>query len=921
LLHHFHTKIILKPLRTNNICQFFVLTGLLISFNLSLEAQGIIRRNRGNAIPDSLHIQPLQADSIYPGADQVQVPDSLKPGMQQSANIGPTVARRDSVERKSGSSFILDAKVVYSAIDSILLNMREQKVYMYGDVKISYKDIYLEAAYVDIDFKTNVLYAKGLPDSLGKITGNPMFKELEQNFSSKEMTYNFNTKKGRILQVITQEAEGFLHGEVVKKMEDNSIHICDGKYTTCSLEHPHFEIRFKKAKVLPKDKIITSAAWLVIEDVSTPLILPFGFFPNKKGQANGILIPEPQESGTFGFGLTGGGYYWGINEHVDLAIRGDIYSRGSWALHPISNYKKRYKYSGSLSFDYAENVFGEKGLPDYSKETNFRVRWTHTQDPKARPNSTFSASVNAGTSKYNRYNNVSTNDYLNNTMNSSISYATTLFNGRFNLTTSATHSQNISAHTMDISLPSVSLNMNKLYPFRKKVRKGDLKWFENISLDYKTNIANDVNTIDSLLLRKQTLKEMNNGMQHEIKINQTQKIGKFVSMSTSIIYYEKWYLKTYNQRWEQTGVSSSGAILGQVVTDTVIGFKAAHYGNVSTGINTTVYGQLNLKNGPVKAIRHVVRPSLSFSFNPDFGKKVYGYYDSYYNAASNKEVRYSHFSGTKYGGPSDGRSGALGLNINNNLEMKIKSSKDTINGEKKIKLIESLTLGSSYDFAKDSLNLSDLSVSGRTRLFDLVDVTFAGAWSPYQVDSMGVTINKFIWEGSKKLLRFKSNSYGVNFSYQLKPKGKKGVTENKDILNDPSIRGTYNELQTILDNPEGFVDFSIPWNLRFSYTFRLLNVRNAQTDANTRTITQTLSFSGDINITPKWKIGFNSGYDFDAKDLTYTSLDIYRDLHCWDLSFSWVPFGARKSYMMTLKVKATVLQDLKLTKRNNFWDY
>lgn len=921
MLHHFHTKIILKPLRTNNICQFFVLTGLLISFNLSLEAQNIIGREAGNTVPDSLRIQLAPTDSIKPEADQLLLPDSLKPGRRQSANIEPGVARRDSVERKSGSSFMLDAKVVYSAIDSIILNMREQKVYMYGDVKISYKDIYLEAAYVDIDFKTNVLYAKGLPDSLGKIIGNPMFKELEQNFSSKEMTYNFDTKKGRILQVITQEAEGFLHGEVVKKMEDNSIHICDGKYTTCSLEHPHFEIRFKKAKVLPKDKIITSAAWLVIEDVSTPLILPFGFFPNKKGQANGILMPSYGESANRGFFLENGGFYWGINEHLDLAIRGDIYSRGSWAIRTSSQYKRRYKYSGSLAFDYAENIEGEKGFPDYSKSSDFRVRWTHTQDPKARPNSSFSASVNAGTSKFNRYNNVSTNDYLNNTMNSSISYATSLFNGRFNLTASARHSQNNSTHAMSVSLPEVSISMTKLYPFRKKVRKGDLKWFENISLGYNSNLSNDVNTIDSLLLRKQTLKDMNNGMKHDFTINQTQKIFKFFSLSTSINIYERWYLKTYNQRWEQTGVSSTGAILGQVITDTVIGFKAAHYGNISTGINTTVYGQLNLKKGPLKAIRHVVRPSLSFSFNPDFGKKLYGYYDSYYNAASNKDVRYSHFGGTKYGGPSDGRSGALNLSINNNLEMKIKSSKDTISGEKKIKLIESFTVNSSYDFAKDSLNLSDLSISGRTRLFDKVDVTFAGAWSPYQVDSMGVTINKFIWEGSKKLLRFKSNSYGVSFSYQLKPKGKKSVSENRDILDDPNIRGTHDELQTILDNPEGFVDFSIPWNLRFSYTFRLSNVKNAMTNVNTRTITQTLNFSGDVNITPKWKIGFSSGYDFDAKDLTYTSLDIYRDLHCWDLSFNWVPFGARKSYMMTLKVKATVLQDLKLTKRNNFWDY
>ncbi|NLF44094.1 MAG: LPS-assembly protein LptD [Bacteroidales bacterium] len=894
---------------------------MLISFAKSLEAQNVIGGEPGNTVPDSLKIHLAPGDSITPDTEQFLLPDSIKPGRRQSANIEPIVARRDSVERKSGSSFMLDAKVVYSASDSILLNMREQKVYMYGDVKISYKDIYLEAAYVDIDFKTNVLYAKGMPDSLGKIIGNPMFKELEQNFSSKEMTYNFDTKKGRILQVITQEAEGFLHGEVVKKMEDNSIHILDGKYTTCSLEHPHFEIRFKKAKVLPKDKIITSAAWLVIEDISTPLILPFGFFPNKKGQANGILMPSYGESASRGFFLENGGFYWGINEHVDLAIRGDIYSRGSWAIRTSSQYKRRYKYSGSLAFDYAENIEGEKGFPDYSKSSDFRVRWTHTQDPKARPNSSFSASVNAGTSKFNRYNNVSTNDYLNNTMNSSISYATTLFNGRFNLTASARHSQNNSTHAMSVSLPEVSISMTKLYPFRKKIRKGDLKWFENISLGYNSNLSNDVNTIDSLLLRKQTLKDMNNGMKHDFTINQTQKIFKFFSLSTSINIYERWYLKTYNQRWEQTGVSSTGALLGQVITDTVIGFKAAHYGNISTGINTTVYGQLNLKNGPVKAIRHVVRPSLSFSFNPDFGKKLYGYYDSYYNAASNKEVRYSHFSGTKYGGPTDGRSGALNLSINNNLEMKIKSSKDTISGEKKIKLIESFTVNSSYDFAKDSLNLSDLSISGRTRLFDKVDVTFAGAWSPYQVDSMGVTINKFIWEGSKKLLRFKSNSYGVSFSYQLKPKGKKSVAENRDILDDPNIRGTQDELQTILDNPQGFVDFSIPWNLRFSYTFRLSNVRNAQTDVNTRTITQTLNFSGDINITPKWKIGFNSGYDFDAKDLTYTSLDIYRDLHCWDLSFSWVPFGARKSYMMTLKVKATVLQDLKLTKRNNFWDY
>lgn len=909
-------------MQTHNIRYFFVFFALLFSTSWGLQAQTPVRAGKDSVLPDSLQRRAAQADSLLLDGNMFLIPDSLRPDTLPDYTQLPAFDTPKPEAPQQGSAFILDAKVEYSAKDSIIFNMKQQKVYMYGDVKITYQDIYLEAAYVEINFSTNELFAKGLPDSLGQIVGNPMFKELEQSFTSKAMTYNFTTKKGRIIQVITQEADGFLHGAVVKKMEDNIVHICDGKYTTCSLEHPHFEIRFNRAKVYPKDKIITSSAWLVIEGVSTPLILPFGFFPNKRGQANGILMPSYGESSGRGFFLENGGFYWGINEYVDLAIRGDIYSRGSWALKTESQYRRRYKYSGRLSLNYAENIESEKGLPDYSKNKDFRVAWSHTQDPKARPNSSFSASVNAGSSKFNRYNPVSANDYLNNTMQSSISYSTSLFGGKMNMTTSARHNQNTSNHDLSISLPDISLSMNRVYPFRKKIRKGELKWYENIGVTYNSNMRNELNTKDTLLFEPGTLNNMRNGIQHQASMSQSSKILKHFTLTNSINYSEKWYLKTFRQNWFPTGVSSNGKLIGEVRTDTIDGFRAARDASFSTSMNTTIYGMLQFKKGPLKAVRHVVRPSIGFSMRPDYGNPFFNYYGSYYNGALDREMRYSYFTGTMFGGPPDGRSGAINFSLGNNLEMKVRSKKDTLNGERKIVLIESFNISSSYDIARDSLRFSDLSLSGRTRLFNKIDITYASQWTPYQTDTNGFKINRFIWEdGKSRFLKLKNTRWGTNFSYQFKPTTKKGVAGNPGIMNDPSIRGTAEELHSILDNPDAYVDFSIPWNFGFSYTFTYSNDVNQITGEKTSKIIQTLNFNGDVNLTPKWKIGFRSGYDFDNKAITYTSVDIYRDLHCWDLSINWIPFGARKSYMMTLKVKAAVLQDLKLTKRNQFWDY
>ncbi|GAB4311872.1 MAG: putative LPS assembly protein LptD [Bacteroidales bacterium] len=823
----------------------------------------------------------------------------------------------------------LEFNVDYQAKDSIRIDVRSRKVYMYSGNEINYDQINLKAGYVEITFGKNEVYATGRTDTTGETIEQPLFTMGDNSFESEAIKYNYVTRKGLVERVITEDAEGYLHGEKVKKMPDNATNVYQGSYTTCNLEHPHFAFEFKKARVIPDNKIVTGPAWLVIEDMPTPLFVPFGLFPNKKGQRSGIVIPTWGESTSRGFYFENGGYYLAINDYMDLKLVGDIYTLGSWAVKPSMSYRKRYRYNGYINLGYAVNIQGIQGSADYSRSKDFKINWIHNQDPKARPKSKFSANVNIVSSKFNKYNPVSSNAYLSNTFQSSISYSTN-FAGKYFLNISANQSQNTITRELNMSVPTMSFNVNRFYPFRRAKKIGRARWYDNISVNYSMAADNRINTYDTLLFRQDLLSQMKNGVKHTVGVSSGSiKLLKHLVWSNTINYTERWYSQQHLKYWNNDTVwQGTEPVTGQVVTDTVYGFNSVRDFSFSSNLGTTVYGMFSFTKGPVKAIRHVMRPSVGFSIRPDFGSPEWGYY-RYYQNASGDVIKYSPWDGFIYGTAPDGRSGAINFRLSNNLEMKVKAPNDTVTGEKKVVLIEDLAFSTGYDIARDSLNWDKLSVSGRTTLFKQIRINYTALYDPYVVDSNGVRLNIFEWDVNRRLFRPEKFSWRLGLSWRISSDKLFGGSNRQSAGNSQPVpqSGTPEELRDIQENPEGYVDWNVPWSLNLSYDFNY-NLSYIYENgywnydvSRQENIIQTLSFSGDVNITPKWKLGFRSGYDFDKKELTYTSIDVYRDLHCWEMRFNWIPFGYRQSWNFTINIKSRLLQDLKLDKKKDFRDF
>ncbi len=909
-----------------------MLTKLGFKFSLLLWIISLI----GMVTQAQVPLSPVEADSLFQDPLIYDI-DTLEV-QADSLFLVPFSADIDTLdvqtERHTGSANILDARVDYAASDSIFFDLKNQKVFLYGDADLTYGNIHLVAAFVELDFRTNELFAKGMPDSLGVMQGNPVFTEADQSFESAELRYNFETKRGRTVNVITEEADGFVHGHFVKIQPDRVVHVEDGKYTTCDDPDPHFHIGFRKAKLIPNDKIITSVAFLVIEKVPMPLIIPFGFFPNKRGQASGILMPSYGEAANRGFYLENGGFYMGINDYVDLSLRGDIYSRGSWGLRLGSTYRVRYRYNGNVNLNYAINVMGERDLPGYSRSRDFRVVWSHNQDPKARPNSTFRANVNAGSSQSTRFNPESERDYLSNTFSSNISYSAS-WAGRYNFSANARHSQNTINRTVDLNLPEIAFSVSRIYPFRRSQTTGRTRWYEDINFTYSMNARNEIRAPDSLLFEPETWARMRNGVNHVIPLSYSTRVLNHLNFSTSMNYTERWYFSTIEKSWDDSFMRIVGndTIYGRERIDTVPGFKSARDFNFSTGLSTRIYGQMGFSRGPVRAIRHVVSPSVSLSFRPDFADPFWGYYKQYYNPQRNEEVRYSIFEGALYSGPQPNRSGNMGFNITNNLEMKVRNRNDTVTGERKISLIDNFTVSGGYDLARDSLNWSDIRLSGRTRLFGNFDVSYSSSYTLYARNEAGAYINRYLWDTENKLFRLNNTSWSLSFNYNI-GSDRDGAGGRSDMGTGAQIPGSPGINDQLLDpNGNGLdemdheipvaqegIDFSVPWSLNFSYSFNYNSRYQHLQKEYDRSYIQNLSVSGNVALSPKWRVGFRTGFDFDRKEITYTSVDIYRDLHCWEMTLNWIPFGFRQSYNFTIRVKSSVLQDLKLTRRTHHLD-
>lgn len=893
------------------LCFFFAFF-LVIGGSLSAFAQDTIQ-NPGKI--DSLSFTQVSSDSTATTISVDSIPnltikDSLAVDSLRTETTDSTIQRKHPVSKDK-----IDTPVDYKANDSISFNLKDKKAFIHNKGEILYENIELKADYIIVDFDKQELYAEGVPDSLGEMQGEPIFIDDGKNYNSESLRYNFNSKKGIISHIITQEGEGFLHGDRVKKMNDSVMYLASGQFTTCDLDHPHFAIRFSKSKLITGDRIVSSTAYLSIEDVPTPLVIPFGVFPFSKSRSSGILIPSYGYLQSRGYFLQRGGYYFAINDYVDLALRGDIYTNLSWKINAFSNYNKRYKFNGNVDFSYEKAKQGRfKEAPDYSESNNFQFRWKHTQDPKAKPGSRFSADVNIVSSKYPE-NSTNMNDYITNTTSSSISYQTNL-GSSFNLSVALDESHNTKTNIISLGLPKVSLSSSQFFPFRRKKQTGTSKWYEDISIQYRGNMANNISSIDSLLFTTQTLKNLQNGISHNIPISHSAKVLKFFTWTNSINYNERWHFRYIEKNLDPAKNNTT--------IDTIFGFKTNRDANFSSNLSTRVYGMFNFKTEYVKALRHVLTPTLGFTYRPDFGNPNLGFWRSYYDTEL-KEHFYSIFEGTLYGGPPQGESGQINFSLGNNLEMKIRNKKDTVTGMQKIILIEKLTLSMGYDIAKDSLNFSSLKVSGYTTLFKNLRITYSGSFSPYVIDSTGIK-NQFLWEKEKKLFRKESSSWQLGLNYSLNPSTfKKKSTENSTTGTEEATPPPEYPVLSPFNNPNDFlgtnVDFSIPWSLNFNYSLNFVNEYVAKEFGYKNTTIQTLNVSGDFSLTPHWKIGFSTGYDFEKKEISLTSIDIYRDLHCWEMRFNWVPFGYRKGWNFSINVKAGMLKDaLKYDMKHDFRD-
>ena len=837
--------------------------------------------------------------------------------------VSDTIVKNDIAPKKEKTSpqkesFVED-KIERSCSDSTIQDYKNNKVYYYGDAKVVYEDITIEAAFIEFDFEKRTVFAKGLLDSTGKMYGAPVFLEGDKKYLSESMTFNFETKKGVITKVFTEDAMGYIHGARIKKMDDNSINIKSGSFTTCSNpEHPHYEFHFGKAKVIPNDKIVTGPAYFKLEGTPLPVGIPFGIFPNSKGQRNGILVPSWGESANRGFYFENGGFYWGINEYVDLQLVGDIYTRGSWAIKPTVRYNKRYAFNGSFSGSYAVNKIGTKGSADYNESTDFKVRWVHKQDPKARPKSSFSADVYIVSSNYNKYNAISSNEYLSNTFQSSVAYQTRI-GDLFNFTANASHSQNTLTRVMTVTLPELTLNMNRVYPFKNVGNPAKKRWYKDLYLSYTANAKNYVSMADSLYFKPGWLDNLQNGIQHRVPISMPVKLFKHVTWTTSATLLDRMYFRYFEKQWVDDPTMPNG---GYVRTDTINHFRNVFSFDVSSTLTTKLYGMVNFKKGPVRAIRHVFTPSIGLSYNPDYSKDFWNYYGTYYDANGIEQL-YSMFQGNIYGTPPSGKAGRINYSFGNNLEIKVPSKKDTITGLKKVKLIDDLSFSGSYDMAKDSLNFSYLSVNGRTTLFKNLSVRYSSIWDPYILDSLGKKqLNQFEWDVNKRLFRKNSVSWNFSISYSLnndtfKKKGAKNTKRNLD-----SPLASEQEMNDIRSNPNDYIDWTTKWALSLSYNLTLSNnltYFNYLMQDN-RKVIQTLGVNGNINLSENWKVSVQTGWDFEQKKLSYTSMTIYRDLHCWEMRFNWIPLGTYKSWNFTINVKASALQDLKLSKKKDYRD-
>lgn len=767
----------------------------------------------------------------------------------------------------------------------------------------------LNAAFIEVDFKSNEIHATGELDSSGALAGKPRFQSQGKDYTADEMWYNFKTKKGISSGVITTESDGFVRGEKFLKDSAENIFVRNATFTTCRAPEPHFWIEAGKFKIVPKKQVVSGPANLIIEGVNTPLVVPFAFFPISQNRSKGLVFGNYGETDNRGFFLANWGYYVPLNDFFDLKLTADYYFRGSYGFHVVSRYRKRYKFNGQFAFDYNKNYFGEKESPDFTVSNDYALRWNYQRDAKAKPGSSFNANVNFVTRNQLRNNSNEVNDILATNANSSVNYAKSFLNRKVNLSASGRLDQNLSTGDLNMRLPDVNLNLVRVQPFKdlpgSRNKKGYLR---NLGFSYQTLMQNSLQiNQDSILetgrntfkFKPQVADNMRFGIKHAIPLSTAFKAFKYFNISPNASFTDFWYFRTIEKKWEND----------TLITEQVNGFERASTFSSGISMNTTIFGYHQFRKGKIYAIRHVMRPTLSAQWSPEYNEQERAGFRQVQTDTSGQTAWYSIFEQGLLGRPGGGRTGSLNLGIGNNLEMKVRSERDTSNGGiRKIKLIESFNISTGYNFLADSLNMSQIGLSGNTTLFEKVTLSFGGGLDPYTFlfDSSlnrNVRINQFEIENGK-LARL--TNARVSMSTNLNPQALKRKT-------GPGINEA--ELEVINTYRQYFVDFTIPWSLNLSYSFNYF--RTFDEDPATE---QTMTFNGDVKLTENWKVGFSSGYNFKRKETTLTRVDFFRDLHCWEFSFGWIPTGTFRRFDFVIRVKSSTLQDLKLTRRGFWYD-
>ena len=895
-------------------------------------------------LADTLGPDTLLSDSAS-GEPDTTLMDSMQLAIYKHNKMVDDSIRLDSMNRAKSTG--VDAPVKFSAQDSMVYRASDKLAFLYGSSNVVYQNMDLSSADITMNMDSSLVRATGVKDTIGDLQGRPVFKMGDTQYDSDTIAFNFKTKKGFINNVYTAQEDGFLTSQRSKRNEKGELFLEHGRYTTCDAEHPDFYIALSRAKVRPGKDVVFGPAYLVVADVPLPLAIPYGFFPFTKSYSSGFIMPSYGDESARGFYLKDGGYYFAMSDKWDLKLLGEIYTKGSWGVSAASNYRKRYKYSGSFYFSYQDTKNGDKGMPDFTEQESFKIQWNHRQDPKANPFSTLSASVNFATSSYER-NNLNSmynpQSMTQSTRTSSVSWSTTFSSLGMTISGTTNLSQNMRDSTVAITLPDLNISVSRFYPFKRKRMVGKERWYEKISMSYTGSLRNSIDTKEDMIMKSNLVKDWRNGMQHSIPINANFTLFNYININPSINFTDRMYTNKVMQSWDEQSQTA--------VRDTTYGFYNVYNWSMSVSASTKLYGfwvpNKKIFGDKIQAIRHVITPQVSYNYAPDFSSSRYGYYETYQKTDAQGNVtleQYSPFSGSLFGVPGKGRTGSIAMSLSNNIEMKVKSDKDST-GFKKLSIIDELGANMSYNMAAKEKKWSDLTMNIRLKWWKnyTFNMTAVFATYAYELDANGRPYvgNHTEW-GKGRFGRFQGMSQ--NISYTLNPEkirklfgGGKDEDKNKKTTDDDdddtgvetnvdddmmkAQNGAKKQTSRAETDENGYMKFSMPWSITFGYGITMRE--NTAGKFNTKTMrypykfTQNLNFSGNIRISDGWNISFSSGYDFEEHDMSMTTASLQRDLHCFSMSCS-VVLAPYTSYNFSFRCNAATLTDaLKYDKRSGY---